>query len=408
MDLVKKKLLKTRHKSSVPREEIDNEDKLVVVWVGQEDKIVFGLTKHTTCEEVVEALLEHQISTINNIVFGSYKEYCIMETWKNFKCILPPSLKMLKLLKSWGEEKINVSFFLLKTCTLYPCSMWWTSQKTLTLNNCRNHHNSTFHVKDFPLSTRRRIVRKAFRKLEKMKKDVDCPKENNTQQLIDIIMSQDTIIKQQMDRMKQLDNHLDAYDSCPQKLGLTGENVVRSRSDDNGLHSAKKNPEMHSLENLLHVQEKLTYQHMLIRKLSDEIKVEMSSMCLQEDEDFAEKGYSDMETSIRKEIDESLQVGLRLSSLFSYVQKEIQYIDSVQLQQKAEYEILKEELKSVSASNSSSSLCCTSEQFMPSDVSHSKEGCETNSALSITNIQNDTDSDTGISSTHSHDFESIQ
>ncbi|KAM4036486.1 ras association domain-containing protein 9 [Anomaloglossus baeobatrachus] len=404
MDHVKKKLMKTRHKSSVPREEIDNEDRLIVVWVGQEDKIVCGLTKHTTCEDVVEALLENHISVHNNnILLGSYKEYCIMETWKNFKCVLPPSLKMLKLLKSWGAEKMNVRFFLLKTCTLHPCLMWWTSQKNLALNNGRSHHNSTFHVHDFPLRTRRRIVRKAFRKLEKMKKDVDCPKENNAQQLIDIIISQDTIIKQQLDRMNQLDNQLEAYDSCPQNLGGTGETVGGS-----GLYSANRLPEMYCLENLLHVQEQVTYQHMLIRKLSDEIKVEMASMCIQENDDFAEKGCTDMETSIKKEIDESLQVGLQLNSLFGYIQKEIQYIDSVQLQQKAEYELLKDELKSVCASNSSSSLCGTPEQFMPSDVSHSKEGCKTTAALSITNIQNDTDSDTGISSTHSHDFESIR
>ncbi|XP_069811816.1 ras association domain-containing protein 9 [Dendropsophus ebraccatus] len=411
MDHVKKKLLKTRHKTSVPREEVDKEDKQIVVWVGQEEKIVCGLTKHTTSEEVVEALLEEYQASAesNSVLFGTYKEYCIMESWKNSKRILPPSLKILKLLKLWGQEQGNVSFFLLKTFTLYPCSMWWTSQTDIAPDNC-NHRIAAFHVKDLPLDMRKRIVRKAFRKMEKMKNAMNNPKENNIQHLLDIIMSQDDIIKQQVDRMKQLDNQLKAYDSCEQleKSGCNGERVSCTEEDDPDFHSVDKFPETHSLENLIHIQEKLSYQHMLIRKLSDEINMEIHSMCIHEDEDFVREGYTDTETSVKQEIDESLQVGLQLQSLQSYIENEIQYNDSVLLQQKKEYELLKDELNSVCAGYSSSSLCHTPQQYMFSDESSSKEIPAITTVLSSMNIQNDTDSDTGISSTHSQESEPCQ
>ncbi|XP_056425368.1 ras association domain-containing protein 9 isoform X2 [Hyla sarda] len=405
MDHVKKKLLKTRHKTSVLMEEIDNNEKQIVVWVGQEEKIVCGLTRHTTSEEVVEALLEEYQASAKStsVLFGSHKEYCIMEIWKNSKRILPPSLKMLKLLKSWGEEESNVSFFLLKTYTLYPCSMWWSSQKSIAPNNCRI---AAFHVKDLPLDMRRRIVRKAFKKMEKIKKEMKSPKENNIQQLVDIIEYQEDIIRQQVDRMKELDNQLKAYDSCQQveQLGWNEENIISCmEADDPELHS-----EIHSLENLMHIQEKLNYQKILIRKLSDEIKVEMHSMCIQEDEDVVEEDYTDLQASVKQEIDESLQVGLRLHSLYSYIQKDIQCNDSVLLEQKEEYQLLKDELKSVCASNSSSSLCHTPEQYMYSDESNSKEIPCITAVLSNMNIQNDTDSDTGISSTLSQESEPSQ
>ncbi|XP_044133131.1 ras association domain-containing protein 9 [Bufo gargarizans] len=402
MDHVKKKLLKTSHKTSASREEINDEDRQINVWIGQEEKIVCGLTKHTTSEDVVEALLEeYQISAQNhNVVFGSHKEYSIMERWKSFNRILPPTLKILKLLNSWGVEHINVTFFLFKTCTLYPFSTWWTSKKIIDLDKCRNQHNAAFHVQELPLVMRKKIVRKAFRKLQKVKKDMTCPKENNIEQMIHVVMCQNNIIKQQMDRMKQVDSQLEEYDSC--QMGCHGENVSCIIAD-----SADRFPEMHNLENGMDIQEKLNYQHMLIRKLSDEIKMEMSSLC-QEDENFVEEGYTDMEKCVKQEIDESLQVGLQLNSLYNYMQKEIQYHDSILLQQKKEYEILKDELKSGCGSSSSSFLCYAPQQYMSLETDGGKELCEITHVLSSMDIQNETDSDTGISSTHSQDSESVQ
>ncbi|KAG9490443.1 hypothetical protein GDO78_006012, partial [Eleutherodactylus coqui] len=401
--------------ASVPKEEIDNEERQIVVWVGQEEKVISGLTKHTTCEDVVEALLEEYqvLAENNNVRLGSHKEYCILESWKDFKRILPPSLQMLKLLKSWGAEEISVKFFLFKPCTLYPFSMWWTSQNSITppFNNCKNQHNVVFHVQDFPLDMRKRIVRKAFRKLQKMKKDMNYPKETNIQQLIHVIMSQNSIMKQQMDRMKEVDNQLEAYDSCQQQLENCGCNEENDgscmKADDDECHSVDGLPEIHDTKNLTHIEDTLNYQFTLIRKLSDEIKMEMSSMCIQEDEDFVKEELSYKETSVKQGIDESLQVGLRLHSLNSYIQTEIQYNNSILLQQRKEYEILKQELKSVCASNSDSSLCDTPQQYMSSDVSSNKAVRDISALLSSTDIQNDTDSDTGISSTHSQDLELI-
>uniref|UniRef100_A0A4W6EEP8 Ras-associating domain-containing protein n=1 Tax=Lates calcarifer TaxID=8187 RepID=A0A4W6EEP8_LATCA len=62
------------------------------VWVCREEKLVSGLTKRTTCADVVK---------------GTSK-------WRGFERILPNKTKILRLWSAWGDEQENVRFVLVK------------------------------------------------------------------------------------------------------------------------------------------------------------------------------------------------------------------------------------------------------------------------------------------------------
>uniref|UniRef100_A0A8C0GBU8 Ras-associating domain-containing protein n=1 Tax=Chelonoidis abingdonii TaxID=106734 RepID=A0A8C0GBU8_CHEAB len=90
----------------------------IVVWICQEEKIVCGLTKHTTCADVIHALLEdHQP-----------RDYCIIEKWRGSERVLPPLTKMLRLWKAWGEEQPNLHFVLVKSDAFLSFPLWRTAE----------------------------------------------------------------------------------------------------------------------------------------------------------------------------------------------------------------------------------------------------------------------------------------
>ncbi|KAG5830399.1 hypothetical protein ANANG_G00310210, partial [Anguilla anguilla] len=84
-----KKFLKARLKNR--SEGRDGEPgKEIQVWVRREEKTVCGLTKHTTCAEVVQALLEDRASRPPDAGGAAPAEYCLLERWKGFERALPP------------------------------------------------------------------------------------------------------------------------------------------------------------------------------------------------------------------------------------------------------------------------------------------------------------------------------
>uniref|UniRef100_A0A8B9FBR0 Ras-associating domain-containing protein n=1 Tax=Amazona collaria TaxID=241587 RepID=A0A8B9FBR0_9PSIT len=88
----------------------------IVVWVCQEEKIVCGLTKRTTCAEVIQVL------------FGKPSDYCIVEKWRGSERVLPPLTKILRLWKAWGEEQSNLHFVLVKSDAFLSFPLWKTAE----------------------------------------------------------------------------------------------------------------------------------------------------------------------------------------------------------------------------------------------------------------------------------------
>ncbi|XP_049739952.1 ras association domain-containing protein 9 isoform X2 [Elephas maximus indicus] len=417
-------LLKTRHKNRSPTKDMDSEEKEIVVWVCQEEKIVCGLTKHTTSADVIQALLEEHKTTFGEkrFLLGKPSDYCIIEKWRGSERVLPPLTRILKLWKAWGDEQPNMQFVLVKADAFLPVPLWRTAEAKLVQNAEKQRELSPAnYLKTLPPNKQKRIVRKTFRKLAKIKQDMVSQDRDNMETLVHLIISQDHTIHQQVKRMKELDLEIE---KCEAKFHLDwiendGENYVQdaylmpSFNDveqklDLQYDESETLEDLNKSDGIIQLEERLKYYRMLIDKLSTEIEKEVKSVCIEINEDAegataAELECSNLE-SVKCDLEKSMKAGLKIHSHLSGIQKEIKYSDSL-LQMKAkEYELLAEEFNLLHVSNKDG--CQLKEnRGKESEVPNSSENVPPFTQRVFNMYTNDTDSDTGISSNHSQDSE---
>ncbi|KAI5144725.1 Ras Association Domain-Containing Protein 9 [Manis pentadactyla] len=417
-------LLKTRHKDRSPAKDMDSEEKEIVVWVCQEEKIVCGLTKRTTSADVIQALLEEHGTMFGEkrFLLGKPSDYCIIEKWRGSERVLPPLTRILKLWKAWGDEQPNMQFILVKADAFLPVPLWRTAEAKLVQNTDKAWELSPAnYMKTLPPDKQKRIVRKTFRKLAKIKQDTVSHDRDSMETLVHLIISQDHTIHQQVKRMKELDLEIE---KCEAKFHLDrvendGENYVQDaylmtrfgdfeQKVDLQYDESQIPEDLSESDGIVHLEERLTYYRRLIDKLSAEIEKEVRSVCTEMDEDAggaaaSELASSDLE-SVKGDLEKSMKAGLKIHSHLSGVQKEIKYNDSL-LQMKAkEYELLADEFSSLHISGEDG--CQLKEnRATESEVPNGRGEVLPFTQRVLNTYTNDTDSDTGISSNHSQDSE---
>ncbi|KFO36823.1 ras association domain-containing protein 9 isoform X2 [Fukomys damarensis] len=403
---------------------MESEEKEIVVWVCQEEKIVCGLTKRTTSADVIQALLEEHEATFGEkrFLLGKPNDYCIIEKWRGSERVLPPLTRILKLWKSWGDEQSNMQFVLVKADAFFPVPLWRTAEAKLVQNTEKLWELSPAnYMKTLPPDKQKRIVRKTFRKLAKIKQDTVSHDRDNMETLVHLIISQDHTIHQQVQRMKELDLEIE---KCEAKFHLdrvenNGENYVQdaylmstfSEVEQKLDSQPEENQTLEDLsesDGIVQLEERLTYYRMLIDKLSAEIEEEVKSVCFGISEDPERAATGELENpnldSVKCDLEQSMKAGLKIHSHLSGIQKEIKYSDSL-LQMKAkEYELLAKELNSLHISKKDE--CHVKEnRGMESEVPCTSEEAPPFTQKVLNGYTNDTDSDTGISSNHSQDSE---
>ncbi|XP_063165045.1 ras association domain-containing protein 9 [Candoia aspera] len=417
-------LLKTRHKNRSPVKEMGSSEQEIIVWVCQEEKIVSGLTKRTTCMQVVEALLEEHQATFaeKRFLFGQPKDYCIIEKWRGSERVLPPLTKMLRLWKAWGEEQPNLHFVLVKADAFLPLPLWRTSEAKV-VPNLETHWDLSpaKYMKMLSVDKQKRILRKTFRKLAKLKQEGVLQERDNIETLIHLILSQDHTIHQQINRMKELDMEIE---ECEAKFHLdrlesVGENYVQESYLMPSFTNSEQQMEMphnHQHESsskcdgILQVEERLKHHRLMIEKLSAEIEQEVKEtekngdLCT-EDASKGEEENSDVE-SIKNELERSMKDALRIHSQLNCIQQELKYRDLMLQKKEKEYELLVEEFSGLHAKDKNEFRYPTIEEKTKDNETGTKNFPGTDLLHKMTNLDiNDTDSDTGISSTHSQDSE---
>ncbi|KAM4881428.1 ras association domain-containing protein 9 isoform 1-T2 [Thomomys bottae] len=415
-------LLKTRHKNRSPTKDMDSEEKEIVVWVCQEEKIVCGLTKRTTSADVIQALLEEHETTFGDkrFLLGKPSDYCILEKWRGSERALPPLTRILKLWRAWGEEQPNMQFVLVKADAFLPVPLWRTAETKPIQNTEKPWELSpATYMKTLPPDKQKRIVRKTFRKLAKIKQDTVSHDREHMETLVHLIISQDHTIHQQVQRMKELDLEIE---KCEAKFHLDrvekdGESYVQDaylmsslsqveldlQSEENQILG-----EQNESEGIGQLEEQLKYYRVLIDQLSAEIEKEVQSVCLDASDNSEGPVVSEVESShlesVKCDLEKSMQAGLKIHSHLSGIQKEIKYSDSLLLMKAKEYERLTQELNSFHMSHNDG--CQLKENR--GKVSEAPSGSGEVGPLTqrvLNSYVNDTDSDTGISSNHSQDSE---
>ena len=108
----------------------------VPVWVGGREKWVNGLTRRTTCDDVIYALMSHDKRGYNAMELQSYVMY---EGWREVERPLKGRTKMLKVWRAWGSECRNVKFFIKKVDNPYE-----SGSEVMKPRRARRHGNSGY------------------------------------------------------------------------------------------------------------------------------------------------------------------------------------------------------------------------------------------------------------------------
>ena len=213
---------------------MEPEEGKVSVWVCREEKLVSGLTKRTTCADVVRVLLDDQNlqqGAAAAMLSGAPQSYCVVEKWRGFERILPNKTKILRLWSAWGDEQENVRFVLVKNEASLPNNGPRSAEARVVQSResggpggvlkgtARTCWTAAAAAANLSQEKQRRIVRKAFRKLDKMNKKKEqtvCKDKGSVEKmetLVHLVISQDHTIRQQIQRIKELDREIERYEA---------------------------------------------------------------------------------------------------------------------------------------------------------------------------------------------------
>ncbi|XP_051886271.1 ras association domain-containing protein 9-like [Pristis pectinata] len=401
----------------------------IAVWVCQEEKLVCGLTKRTSCAQVVRALLEDHLANAGatRLLHAPAKDYCIVEKWRGFERLLPPATKLLRLWASWGEEQPNVHFVLVKAgASLAVPGLRSAEAKVIQNKGGQGELSAAQYINSLPAEKQKRMVRKAFRKLAKMKKLKQGREGIET--LVHLILSQDHTIRQQLQRMRELDAEIDRYESWThlERIQKEGENYVQEtyllESREGGGQVGERGQLQEYLSRrdaTFQLQEQIEQHGEAIERLSAEIQLEMTRLCGADpgkaqgapgSPSIGQSGRLAETERMQSELEAVMCIALQLHQDLSEVQEKVKREELVLSQKAAECEHLVEQLQSLHLAEGGESdtpvsgpAKAANKCVLPlKSVKAPPKSCSEHPSPSDVN---DTDSDTGISSTHSQDSE---
>ncbi|KAJ3596629.1 hypothetical protein NHX12_003033 [Muraenolepis orangiensis] len=396
--------------------------KEIQVWVFGEEKVVCGVTKHTTCADMVQALLEHQGSLPEGglLLVGEAKDFCLVELWKGLERALPPLTRILRLWNAWGDQKPLIRFVLVKVRDSVPRP--GEKPKPDGAKRRERAHPA------LPQDRQKRVVKKAFRKLEKLHRAStrSSPGSEEVDRMVRLILAQDHALREQGRQLEELDADIRRSELCGAQGG------------DSALDPEEVRRDLRSAEDRVDRLELRVQEHRdLILRLSRDIDLELGATAAREGA-AAGPRISDREAEadasfyaaelemLRSELQLGMSSALSLQLQAAQMEQELRFYDSAMASKDQECWQLASQLSSmqpggVGEENGSptppgsmqpggvgeetgslgtsatpaaakSSVCCT---LSPATarLKHSV------SPEDIT----DTDSDTGISSTHSQD-----
>ncbi|XP_041654628.1 ras association domain-containing protein 10 [Cheilinus undulatus] len=432
---------------------MESEESKISVWVCREEKIVLGLSKRTTCADVVRVLLEDKhsqdgLSTVS--LSGCSQDYCIVEKWRGFERILPNKTKIYRLWVAWGEEQEDVKFVLVKNEASLANSGARSAEARVVPSKhgpCVTKGSARSSVDGISPEKQRRIVRKAFRKLEKMNKKRaraahrDASSAEKMETLVHLVISQDHTIRQQVQRITELDSEIEKREAKVHfdRMKTHGVNYVQDTYlEDNAalelegdkLCSAetlsKFEEYVRQCEEVVKIQEELWEQEKLLDMITQQMQEELNQRWMQRRteeleskdaeraEDAAHVQCTESETElllrrerIRTQLDVSLYIGLRLNTDLEAIRSDLELNEEICAEREKE---MRDLLEKVNTLDIEEERCQhgthDDETGMMSNLERKSEWVEQARGLSKAHSVNDDDSDTGLSSLHSQDSDS--
>ncbi|XP_061466448.1 ras association domain-containing protein 10 [Rhineura floridana] len=475
---------------------MEPEGKKISVWICQEEKLISGLCRRTTCSDVVRVLLEDskqrqrqqpQLASLQEcggeMLSGAPQSYCIVEKWRGFERILPNKTKILRLWAAWGDEQENVRFVLVRSEASLPNTGPRSAEARVVPSKespCQHGLGAAARA-SLALSQerQRRVVRKAFRKLAKINKRKGQPEQHEEppakgasaaermETLVHLVLSQDHTIRQQVKRIRELDRDIDRFEAKIHfdRMKRHGVNYVQDTYLVGGETELPPEPPggeeqpgevaaeaagsgdmeeyARKCEEVLLLQEEWRRQEELVEHLAGEIQEELNQrwMKRRREELAAAKGSStslsesDCNTTeliggggelhveqerVKTQLSTSLYIGLRLSTDLEAVKTDLDFTQRAWADKERELQRLLDTLQSLDVEEPSDeeedepagapSLCLPEESELPAPAPFPSEVWEEQAARSLGKDCEDNaeeDSDTGLSSMHSQDSDSV-
>ncbi|XP_063737418.1 ras association domain-containing protein 10 [Eleginops maclovinus] len=426
---------------------MEPEESKISVWVCREEKLVFGLSKRTTCADVVKVLLEDQNSQHGLSTAACPQTYCIVEKWRGFERILPNKTKIFRLWFAWGEEQGNVKFVLVKNEASLANHGARSAEARVVLSKqspCGTKGTARTPMGGIPPEKQRRVVRKAFRKLEKIKhkraqRDVSSGEKMET--LVHVVISQDHTIRQQIQRITELDSDIERCEAKVHfdRIKRHGVNYVQdtylvgaaeTKGDPVCSAETLANFEEYVLkcEEVVRLQEELWEQEALIDIYTVQMQEELNHSWMQRrTEELQSKDTPSLpstealtasenellleEERIRTQLDVSSYIGLRLNTDLEAIRSDLDLTQEICGAREKEMRDLLEKVNTLgidegNGSEDGCSLGTDDKMGMMSTLETKSEWVEQARGLSKSHSVNDDDSDTGLSSLHSQDSDS--
>lgn len=444
---------------------MEPEERKISVWICQEEKLISGLSRRTTCSDVVRVLLEDSHHRRQRpappepgggMLSGPPHSYCIVEKWRGFERILPNKTKILRLWVAWGDEQENVRFVLVRSEASLPNAGPRSAEARVVLSKERPGHGLGAARGSLALTQerQRRAVRKAFRKLAKINKKRQQPMAREAsaaermETLVHLVLSQDHTIRQQIQRLRELDREIDRYEAKIHldRMKRHGVNYVQDTylvgagggepepEPEPGREAppAAGRPEedyARKCEAVLQLQEQRAQQEELLEHLAAEIQQELNERWMKRRREglelaagpgLAETDCDTTELSggggegelqleherVRTQLSTSLYIGLKLSTDLEAVKTDLDYTQRAWEDRERELQRLLETLGTLDVAEAAAE---------PRGAAGGRRAAagggggwlEQARALRKDRADNDEDSDTGLSSMHSQDSDSL-
>lgn len=395
------------------------EGKEIQVTVCNEEKVVCGVTKHTTCVDLIQALLEDHKSVPESkrLLHGEPKDFCLVERWKGFERALPPLTRILRLWYAWGDQRPFIQFTLVKTSDFVPQPAK-KGGKSKGAKPKRWEHGNAQYPQSLPPERQKRMVKKAFRKLEKLHKESkSSPGAEEIDRMVKLILNQDHTIREQIQRMRELDLDIEQLELEVQKEAEFESSLTQSLD----AHSDEQLQEyLYTSDGVEQLDLQVQRHQELILQLSRDIDAEMrmANFPQSQHEDSEQEGaaaaswipsetdasfYTAELERLQDEVKHSLFAGVSLHNQAAEIDKQLKYYDATLVSKDQECWQLAAQLSSLQIGDRGEEEMSSPPVPLKSEtqciVSQTVKLKHSLSPVDVT----DTDSDTGISSTHSQD-----
>lgn len=310
----------------------------IPVWVKGTQKWVTGLTKRTTCDDVIYALLyqdgvQHRTS-----------EYAIFEKWREVERPLQGRTKIVKVWRTWGAEQSNVHLSMRRIDELE-----YSGDFSLTRRKKRSRHRKS--ERDRHSRDHHRHHSYCHNTSERLR---------SMEGLVKLVISQERKLKDFKEQIDDTNKLIDKYESKVHmtRLKQNGEDYVQdayleSYSEDS-MDDMLSNVDADTLEKYLElcdkviaIEDQIVNEHLKLDDLSSQLQQSYS-----ETNSDAAGGEQDEVNQVQVQLNRAVSCAIMQQYKFQDVQRELQFYDDKLRHKENLMQRLQQELKDIESNES--------------------------------------------------------